>query len=228
MTSDFMNRPHLVGRYRNAHGVEFLPLSESEMLRLNWFYRRVFDTFNLPPRCNVVLISNFEDSAITAALERQLNQDSHIACYVEAVSFDAARLVAFIKRMDIPVIMGVNSDILTGLQSLGQHPADVFAGKIVFARGEDAYQQLQGLPADVRLYRWMEIGPAVAMECSAGGGLHLDSDEWEVSLDGDEVLLSSRKARALDFSSEATGIRATLVTAPCTCGLEGVRILPKL
>jgi hypothetical protein len=128
MTSDFMNRPHLVGRYRNAHGVEFLPLSESEMLRLSWFYRRVFDTFNLPPRCNVALISNFEDTAITAALERQLNQDSHIACYVEAVSFDAARLVAFIKRMPMPVIMGVNSEILAGLQALGQSPAELFAG----------------------------------------------------------------------------------------------------
>ncbi len=95
-----------------------------------------------------------------------------------------------------------------------------------FARDEGAYQRLSA-NASITLRRWMEIGPAIGMECRHGGGLHIDANEWDVEFDNGEVVLSSRLATYIDFDKVHTGFYGSAVTELCDCGRDGLRIIPR-
>src|SRR5690606_41354618 len=76
----------------------------------------------------------------------------------------------------------------------------------------------------IRLRRWLDLGPAVAMECSHGLGAHIDRKEWQVTAEDGEIVLSSRFARAMDFANYRTGVRATLDHSACACGSADPRV----
>ena len=61
------------------------------------------------------------------------------------------------------------------------------------------------------------IGPALALEC-AKGGLHIDGREWEVVVDNEELVLSSRQHRIDPVSGLKTGFSGRLTDMPCACG----------
>jgi hypothetical protein len=225
MSASFTERPVFVASYSDGTTTHFLPLSESEIDRRVWFYRRIFDSYGLPHRRNVLIISNYEDHALTMPLQTLLHMEGHIPCYAEATSFDARRTESFMRRMDISVVIGANTAVLDGLEAIGFNPLELFAGCIVFARDENAYQRLSA-GNDIVLRRWMDIGPAVALECRHGGGMHVDANEWIVEAEHGEVLLTSRLQTLVEFNRTPTGFHGTLVNELCACGREGVRILP--
>lgn len=217
--------PLLVGSYVDPAGRQLLPLSEAESIRIEWFYRRVFDTFGLPSRSRVLLVTKFEDAAMTMPLDSMLIADGFVPAYAEATAFDAARVEAFVRQLSPRAVIGIDSSVLAGLQGLGHDPAALFQDRIVWASDEDAYQRLTG-GKHILLRRWMPVGPAPAMECHAGGGLHIDDREWLVDQQGDEILLSSRLPRSLAFKRISTGVHATIERALCRCGISGSRIKP--
>ncbi|MET0377469.1 MAG: hypothetical protein ABW049_00655 [Spongiibacteraceae bacterium] len=225
MNAAFVENPMFVASYSDAEGKHFLPFSQAEHDRRTWFYRRIIDSFQLPPRLNVLVISTYEDHALTIPLQALLHADGHIPCYAEATWFDARRTENFLRRMDIAVMIGVNSAVLDGLEAIDFKPAELFANRIVFTRDEGAYHRLAG-NASITLRRWMEVGPALAMECAHGGGLHIDPNEWTVEIDNGEVLLTNRMPMLLDFDRVRTGFKAIAVEELCDCGRDGVRLLP--
>jgi hypothetical protein len=225
MNTAFSAHPLFVASYTDANGRQFLPLSHAEHDRRTWFYRRIIDSFDLPPRQSVLIISDYNDHALTIPLQALLHADGHIPCYAESTWFDARRTENFLRRLEIGLVIGVNSAVLDGLEAIGFEPAALFANRIVFARDEAAYRRLAGSDG-ITLRRWMEIGPAVAMECRHGGGLHLDANEWTLEIENGEVLLTGRLPMMLEFDRAPTGFRGTLVEQPCDCGRDGPRIIP--
>lgn len=218
--------PLMIGRYTTPAGTEFLPVSPAEVTRLREFFRQIMDTCALPPRSQILVISMFDEGAFTVGLEPALQADGLIPCYAEATSFDAGRVEAFIRRMDIRVVMGLNSETLRGLEQLGHDPVRLLADKIVFVRDEASYQLLHG-KGNYRLLRWYTLGPATTIECLLGQGLHLDETEWHLSQDDQQqILFSSRLQRALDIVELASGFHARIETTPCRCGIDGPRLLP--
>jgi len=226
MNTAFAERPLFVASYTDANGRQFLPLSQAEHDRRVWFYRRIVDTFHLPARQVVLIISDYNDHALTIPLQSQLHADSHIPCYAESTIFDACRTENFLRRLDMQFVIGVNTPVLDGLEAAGFKPLELFANRIVFARDEGAYQRLSANDG-ITLRRWMEIGPAIGMECRHGGGLHIDANEWDVEFDNGEVVLSSRLATYIDFDKVHTGFYGSAVTELCDCGRDGLRIIPR-
>jgi hypothetical protein len=88
-----------------------------------------------------------------------------------------------------------------------------------------AYESLLGKPG-LNVYRCLELGPAIAVECSVGAGAHVDRFEWHVEeLDG-EVTLSSRLERCEVFEHYRTGIKGKVIHGVCRCGNPDPRIVP--
>jgi hypothetical protein len=217
MNKQITDRPYVVGYYCDGQKNQFLPLSTDEIGRNEWFYRHIVDDFNLPQRSMVLLISNFADGAFTAPFEKALNADGYIVGYAEA-TFDAPRVETFLRRFkNIPAVAGVTIDTLTGLEAAGHVPARLLAGRTVWVRDDQAYQKLQG-NRDITLRRWMQIGPAPAMECIKGGGLHIDGSEWMVEAKDGEIVLTTRLARIVAFNQAHTGVRGGVITDACDCG----------
>jgi hypothetical protein len=118
----------------------------------------------------------------------------------------------------------VNSALLDGLEALGFNLESLFKDQIVWAR-PGAWERLQPLQG-VDLRRWYEIGPAVAMECNAAQGAHLDALEWEVETSADgEIVLSSRLQRTVDFKAYRTGLRGQINRQVCSCGSADPRLI---
>jgi hypothetical protein len=226
MSLQINSRPYVVGHYWDGVESQFLPLSRDEMDRTEWFYRRILDRCGIAPRTCVLLISEFVDGALTAPLEQAMMADGHVPCYAEATTFDAPRVETFLRRFDIPAVIGVTAATLDGLEAAGHSPDALFAGRIVWARDSDAFARLADVPG-ITLRRWMQIGPAPAMECIEGGGLHIDSLEWKVETGaGDEILLTSRMGRIKPIERGSTGVFGRIETGVCRCGSCDPRVVP--
>jgi len=145
----------------------------------------------------------------------QLNSDSSF--------FDAGRTESHMRRFDVAAVCGVNAAMLDGLAAMGHDQNKVFANRVVWAR-PDALERLKSVPG-INLRLWLEVGPAVAMQCAHGEGAHINRLEWHVETIGGEIVLSSRLDRSLDFDRYRTGVRAQLVTSACRCGSADPRVV---
>src|SRR5690606_10207691 len=218
MSTQIHDRPYIVGHFWDGKKRDFLPLSTDEVGRAEWFYRRIVDNFDIPPRSVVLLISKFEDGAFTAPLEQALTADGYIMGYAEATTFDAPRVETFRRRCDIPAGLGATRDTLAGLEAAGHSFEKVFGNAIVWARDKNAYVRLMKVPG-ITLRYWTEVGPAAAMECALGKGLHVDAFEWAVERAADgEILVTSRLGRITPFERMSTGIYGTIDDSTCACG----------
>ncbi len=144
----------------------------------------------------------------------------------DASRFDAFRTAMFLRAMHYDVVLGINTDVLDGLDDLGHSYADVFAGTHVLAARPGAYERLRDAGLAPRW--WLHVGPAVAVECDTLAGAHIDDDEWAVETVDGEVLITARNARAATIDRLATGIKAEIVTDPCACERTDPRVVPTL
>jgi len=65
----------------------------------------------------------------------------------------------FARRFNVAAVFGVTTDTLDGFASLGHAPANVFAGRIVWATPAACARLASG--SGYTLRRWAEFGPAV-------------------------------------------------------------------
>jgi hypothetical protein len=156
-------------------------------------------------------------------LERAAMDYGLVVCSADGSFNDAGRVESILRRFDIAAVVGVSLPVLEGLKHFGHEPAKIFTGPVVWAR-PDAYVLLKQTP-EVHARLWMEIGPAVAVECSVGDGAHLDRLEWDVELEAGTLVLSSRLRRALEFRRLHTGIHAEVRRDACMCGSNDPRIV---
>jgi hypothetical protein len=217
--------PIAVGRYRHRDGdVRLLPYAAPELERATTACQYRIGTFHFRSGDQLLLTALFDESAQFSPFERALAAFGLVLVSADASFFDASRTESILRRFEVVALAGVNAALLDGLLALGHDPAGLFAGRVVWAR-PDAHARLQG-NGGFELRRWIEIGPAVAMECAYGDGAHIDHLEWDVACVDGEIVLNSRLDRALDFNRYRTGIQARLVHATCRCGSADPRIIP--
>ena len=143
----------------------------------------------------------------------------------DASRFDAFRTAMFLRAMHYDAVVGINTDVLDGLDDLGHEYRDIFDGVPVLAARAGAYERLREAGLSPRW--WLDLGPAIAVECEALAGAHVDADEWSVDGDGGEVLLSARQPRAATIDRLRTGVRGDVVTEACACGRPDPRVVPQ-
>lgn len=212
-----------IGHYWNGEDWFYLPTNDRDIQRAMRTNLRVLDTYKFPKRTGALIIAGFDDWAMTIPLERAIINDKNIVYYAESSPFEANRIESFIRRFDPKMIFGIDSPVLEGLKTIGQELQYLFNGRVVWCRDNNSYQQLVNLEG-VRARHWRAIGPAAAMECSEGAGVHIDSQEWEVSIVDGEAVIRNRLGRDLIDQPQKTGIKAQLVNEPCQCGNHDPRL----
>jgi hypothetical protein len=213
--------PIAVGRYLDPNGKHFLPFTLGEVERGRNAMLRMLRTFHFRSGENVLFCSLLDEAAFVVPLERACNDYGLLILSADSSFFDAGRVESIMRRFDVSAVFGVTPATLAGLQALGHDPMKLFAHSKVWA-GPGAWEQLEGLP---HLRCWREVGPAIALECAAGGGPHICRFEWDVEEDKGEIVLSSRLARALPFRHYHTGVHARLDHTPCACGNADPRLV---
>lgn len=215
--------PMVVGRYLCGGESHFLPVSEGELKRATDAVMRVLASFGLEMGRNVMVASLLNEVAQLLPFERALMHANLVSCNVDSTASDAKRFESVVRRFDLAAIAVLNEEILDGLTALGFAHEKVLAGPILWAR-PGAYERLRGLPG-LRLHRWLELGPAVAMECWAKNGAHIDRLEWDARAVNGEIVLDSRASRVEHFRDFRTGVNGRVEHAPCACGNADPRII---
>ncbi|MEX0666635.1 MAG: hypothetical protein WD598_17930 [Acidimicrobiia bacterium] len=143
----------------------------------------------------------------------------------DASRFDAFRTAMFLRAMQYDVVLGINTDVLDGLDDLGHAYADIFAKVPVLSARAGAYERLRDAGLSPRW--WLHVGPTVAVECDQLQGAHVDGDEWELDSERGEVLISARKPRAATIDRLHTAVQGEIVTEVCACGRSDPRVIPQ-
>ncbi|MDD2058410.1 hypothetical protein N5D52_25155 [Pseudomonas sp. GD03860] len=217
--------PMAVGRYFDAQGErQALMYSSLEVERSTRSILRVLNTFDFHMGSNLMITALFDQGVQALGMERAVMQFNMVAVSADSSLFDARRVESIIRRFHLVGAYGITAATLDGLVGLGHDPLQLFAGMVVWA-WPDAYERLAGQPG-LRVLRCLELGPAVAIECSAGAGAHIDRFEWAVDAIDGEVVLSSRLDRCQPFHHYHTGLRGQVLHGACSCGSADPRVVP--
>jgi hypothetical protein len=169
----------------------------------------------------VVLVTKLSEAVQAVPLSDGLRALGAVVIPAEANGYDAARVRSFVGRLDVHAVLGVTPATVSGIEQQGGELAAFGRVPVVVAR-PGAYERLQ--EAGLRPYRWLTLGPAVALECARREGAHVDPVQWELTVDGGEVVLTTRFPVTADLIDLRTGVRAAVITEPCGCGIPGPRV----
>ncbi len=145
-----------------------------------------------------------------------------ICSAADATNFDAPRTAKLVRQLHPRAVVGVNADVLDGLEQEGFELVDAFAGVPVLGAHPGAVARLRAAGLTPRV--WAFLGPAVAVECEPGAGAHVDEAVWSVDEDGGEVVVAPRGERAIGAGRYRTGARGVIVRDRCACGRSDPRV----
>ena len=214
----------LIGRYHVGEEATFLPMSIRELTRAGEFAGWVIDSLGLTPGRAVLLVCQFEEAAQFVPLEEALSERGLVLANAEASIYDGGRAASVLRRFDVAAVIGLNAALLDSMVEIGADIEALLAGKVVWAR-PCAYDRLAAT-SGFTLLRYLEVGPALALECASAAGAHIDAREWTVADRDGEVRVTGRLLRALPLTDAATGVFARIDREVCGCGLSDPRIRP--
>lgn len=215
--------PMAVGRYTNADGQLIpLPYSSIETERARRAISKVLSTFHFRTGSNIMLTAQFHEGAQLTPVERAVMSYGMVAVSADSSPYDAKRVESIARRFKLAGVVGINADVLSGLEQMGHKPEDIFANMIVWARN-DAYDQLNAI-ASLQVFRLIEVGPTIAMECASGAGAHIDRFEWHVETINDDIVITNRLDRCEAFNQYRTGLKGRVIHEACQCGNADPRI----
>ena len=209
------SHPDQIGCY-TVHGkTHFHSVKRTELDRAGVQMARTLRSFAFKPGSYVLTVSVVQEVVQFAPFEFALQLLGLYGTNADLSPFDAGRVESLARQFDPVAICGVGNEVLEGLKMMGHDAATVFKGRTVWAR-PDAYDAIKAMPG-VTARRVVLVGPALALEC-AQGSLHIDGREWDVTVDGEELVLSSRQYRIDPVSGLKTGFSGALTDTPCACG----------
>jgi hypothetical protein len=168
---------------------------------------------------DLVLVVALLSQAIHAVpLERAAAQVGALYSSADATRFDAFRTASLVRQLSAAVVIGVDKEIVTGLDDLGRDLAETFAGvRAVIAA--DAVAQRRLLGAGLPTGRWLRLGPTSALAAPGEDVLAYDADRWDVEASASELILTNRVPRLTTCDALRTGVRGR-VPRPGTIALD--------
>ncbi len=227
MTTAEIPKPALwgVGSFRVGDEVRPYPVGQDDHGRDISSSMKAVKSLGIHGESRALVLSMLSEAAQYWPIQIGLLMSQAQFSLADASRFDAFRTAMFLRAMHYDVVLGINTEVLDGLDDLGHAYGDVFGGAPVLAARAGAYERLRDAGLAPRW--WLHVGPTIAVECEAVAGAHVDGDEWEVDVANGEVLLTARNPRALSIDRLATGVRGELVTESCACGRTDPRIQPR-
>lgn len=217
-------QPLFIGHFHDGQQWQYLPMSAREVTRVMRGILQLLDSFRFPARSCALVIAGHDEWALSMPLETALTSNKMILFNADASPFEAPRIEAFIRRFDPPMVFGLSAEVLQGLESAGHDPAALFDGRVVWVADSQAYRRLKA-ETSARVFHLRMIGPALAMECSQGCGLHVDVEEWLLDQQGGEIVATHRLGRQPALIRQKTGVSGTIDSGVCRCGSASPRVI---
>jgi len=129
----------------------------------------------------------------------------------DATPFDAYRTAMFLRTVEYRAAIGINADVLNGLENMGLELRECFAKVPMVCARPDAAARLQDV--GIAANRLLLLGPALAVEVAPGEGLRVDPEVWEVGVDDGELVVTSLTPRRQRFERQRTGVQGSVRTA---------------
>jgi hypothetical protein len=137
----------------------------------------------------------------------------------EVLPFEAFRTGMYAGRLGIEVVFGINRAVAEGL---GDELGSALGGVRTILARPDAVPVLRA--AGLSALTVTRVGPALAVECPAGDGAHVNGAEWAVEADGADLLLTTVGPRAHQLDRQHVGVTGRVSVEPCPCGRTDPRV----
>lgn len=126
----------------------------------------------------------------------------------ETYGWDSRRFSTFLERLPVTVVIGLGPETVTALDDNVTPLSDLLSDvRLVWAR-DSAMRQLRGMR--IAALPLLKLGPTLALGLPDTDGARVNSDEWFTYEQDGEVMISNTRARAAQFNSSRTGVKATV------------------
>jgi len=211
-----------VGQFPDGHGRMPYPVSAADIEADTRGAGRALASLGVGRGHTVLFVSLVSEIVQTVPFHDALGQVGGICSAADATIFDAPRTAKLVRQLHPRAVVGVNGDVLDGLEQEGFDLADAFAGVPVLAAHPGAAARLQAAGLTPRV--WAFLGPAVAVECEPGAGAHVDEAIWSVDDEGGEIVVIPVGQRAIGAGRYRTGALGAIVRDRCACGRGDPRV----
>jgi hypothetical protein len=176
---EFEPAPAVWGVGRVMVGDEVLPwaVSEADIVDETDIVEQHYRALALGDDDLVLVVALLSQAIHAVPLEAGAGRVGALYSSADATRFDAFRTASLIRQLEAKVVIGVDSEIITGLDDLERDLADVFgsvsavvaADAVAFGRLRDA-----GLPTG----RYLKLGPTSAVAVPGEDALTYDATRW--------------------------------------------------
>ena len=139
----------------------------------------------------------------------------------EPYGWDARRSATFLSLLPIKAIIAMSGETAEALTADEQTVARLAELSLIWARPE-AVPILRNAGLEPALLAM--LGPALAAECPARNGLHLDPEQWAVQRESGGLTLTTVGDRIHRAHGAPLGVDGEVDPTPCICGLPGPRV----
>lgn len=208
---EFEPMPAVWGVGRVVVGGEVIPwpVSESDIADETNVVEQHYRALGLGDDDLVLVVALLSQAIHAVPLEAGAGRVGALYSSADATRFDAFRTASLIRQLNAKIVIGVDEEIVVGLDELERDLADVFGSvSAVIAADEVAFARLRdaGLPTG----RYLRLGPTSAVSVPGEDSLSYDATRWQVDEDDGALVLTNLVERLTPCDRFATGIRATV------------------
>jgi hypothetical protein len=171
---------------------------------------RHLDALGLTDGDLVLVVALLSQAVHAVPFERAAGRVGALYSSADATRFDAFRSESLVRQLGAKVVIGIDGEVVAGLDDLGRDLHEVFAPvHAVVAADDTAERRLRdaGLPTG----RWLRLGPTSAVCAPGDETLRYDHGRWQVDEDGAELRLTNLVPRLTPCEAFRTGVRGEVV-----------------
>jgi len=213
-----------VGRYLDAAGrAHLVAYSVDEIEREAGVAAERLESFGFGRDDILLVVAGIAEALQYAPYQRAARALGGTSCTAEPSPFDARRSAAFLEQYHLRAVIGLDAGVLDGLDELGVSAERLGACPVLIVR-PDAAERVAAFGFAPALC--VELGPALAVECSERAGAHVGAAAWTVGAAGDgQLWIEPARGRGVPVGRVITDLRGRVVTEPCACGSADPRVI---
>ncbi len=198
-----------VGRVVVAGEIVPWPVSEADIVDETDIAEAHYRRLGLGDDDLVLVVALLSQAIHAVPLEAAAGRVGALYSSADATRFDAFRTASLVRQLRAKIVIGVDEEIVVGLDDLGRDLADVFGPVTAVVAADDvAHDRLRdaGLPTG----RYLRLGPTSAMAAPGEEALTYDATRWQVDEEEGALVLTNLAPRHTPCDRFATGIRGTV------------------
>ncbi len=210
-----------VGQIRGGPTVLAYPVTEAEIARDTVWAGRQLVRQEIAAGKFVLLVSMSNEGAHVHPFDCAARAAGRPLGQVDAVPYEAPRVISIMKNLPVGIVLGLTGSLIGALSQSVPSVPEIFSGATVLLRPGAAAGWRPAL-------HWYPLGPAVAFECPAAAGAHVNGSEWEVRGGESDLRVTGLVDGRRQFRDVATGWPGRVLAARCECGSEDPRVVLSL